>query len=329
MKRLFPLLILACGGDTKPPPKTTDTTTTTADAMAMAATDASVAMADAATAPQGPTSVAKWSGMSTPESVIYDEANDRYLVSNINGNPSESDGNGFISELTPDGKASNMKWIEGGKNKVKLDAPKGTAIGNGTYFVADITVVRKFDLKTGAPKGEIKIPNASFLNQMTSGPDGTVYVSDTGIKISKTGGIEQTGNAAVYSINEKAKQIVTTLAKGPDLHGPNGVLWTDKGIIVVSFEVGTPELFRLDDKGKKQDVTRTPKGSLDGIVQMGDWLLVSSWDCKCVYKGKLGGTFEVAIPNLEAPADIGWDKKRSRLLVPRFNDNAVESYEIK
>jgi hypothetical protein len=32
---------------------------------------------------------------------------------------------------------------------------------------------------------------------------------------------------------------------------------------------------------------------------------------------------------VNAPADIGFDTKRSRILVPRFLDNLVQVYEVK
>src|SRR5262249_42471950 len=99
------------------------------------------------------------------------------------------------------------------------------------------------------------------------------------------------------------------------------------GVLVVTF--GTNELYRLDDKGAKQDVTKLPKGSLDGIVQMGDALLISSWEGSAIFKGKLGGTFEQVLGDLKAPADIGFDKKRNRVLVPRFQEDAVEAYDVK
>src|SRR5690349_10065018 len=56
-------------------------------------------------------------GLSTPESVLYDEMTDVYLVSNIEGQPLDADGKAFISRLTPDGTVATLKWIEGGKNK--------------------------------------------------------------------------------------------------------------------------------------------------------------------------------------------------------------------
>ena len=72
-----------------------------------------------------------------------------------------------------------------------------------------------------------------------------------------------------------------------------------------------------------------PKGALDGIVALGDGLLVSSWDAQAVYRGKPGGSFEIVIPGVKSPADIGYDTKRSRVLVPLFLGNAIEAYELK
>jgi hypothetical protein len=259
----------------------------------------------------------------TPESVLYDDANDRYLVSNINGKPYEADGNGYISVLSPDGTVANPKWIAGGVKKVKLDAPKGMGITGGILYVADITVVRKFDAKDGSPEGDIPIEGASFLNDVSVTPDGRLYVSDSGLK-GGANGLEPNGTDGVYVI-EKGK--VRPIAKMKDLGNPNGLLATDTGVLVVTF--GTGELYRLDNEGKRKDITPIPEGMLDGIVAMDDNLLISSWKASAIYKGKLHGTFEVVVPNVKSPADIGFDKKRSRVLVPRFTEDVVEAYEVK
>ena len=255
--------------------------------------------------------------------MLYDEANDRYLVSNINGKPDEADNNGYITELSPDGKVVKAKFIAGGVDKVKLDAPKGTGIAGGVLYVSDIGVVRKFDLKTGAPKGEIPIPGATFLNDIAVAKDGRVFVSDSGIK-SGASGFDPTGTDAVYVI-DKGK--LKTVAKSKDLGGPNGLLAVDKGVLVVTF--GSNELYRLDEKGVKQDVTKLPSGGLDGITQVGDKLLISSWQGSSVYRGTLGGASRSLLPELKGAADITYDAKHKRVLVPRFLDNAVEAYELK
>ncbi len=306
------LLLTACGD--KPKPNTPP--------VASAATPAS-AVPEPPAPPPPPTPVAKYTGMATPESVLYDADNDRYLVSNINGKPNDKDNNGFIAVLSPEGQVTTEKWIEGGKGKgkVKLDAPKGMAIVKGVLYVSDITVVRMFDLKTGASKGDVKIAGATFLNDVAAGVDGKVYVTDTGIKFGEKGP-EPTGSDAVYVINKgKAKAI----AKTPDLGRPNGILVDEKGVWVVTF--GSGELYRLDDKGQKQDVVKLPKGMLDGIVAVGDSFLISSWEGSGIMRGT--STFEVALADQKSPADIGYDTKRSRVLVPHFTEDTVEAYDLK
>jgi sugar lactone lactonase YvrE len=325
--------LTACGGSQQPAAATTPPTPAPAPSPAAATTPTSEApkteapkeeKPTAAATPAPPAPVVRYTeGFATPESVLYDEAGDRYLVSNINGKPLDADNNGYIAELSPEGKVVKDKFIAGGTNKVKLDAPKGLGLHAGILYVADINVVRKFDAKTGAPKGDIPIKGATFLNDISVTADGKVYVSDTGLKAGGDG-LEPDGSDAVYVI-EKGK--VKPVAKSKDLGGPNGVLATDKGLLVVTF--GTGELYRLDDKGKKEDVTKLPDGMLDGIVWAGDSLLISSWKSSSIYKGKLNEKFEAVITGVKSPADIGYDTKRKRVLVPHFMENVVEAYEVK
>src|ERR1039458_1298483 len=59
--------------------------------------------------------VAKDAGLQTPECALWDADQDVYFVSNINGDPTAVDGNGFISKIGPDGKVIELKFIESGK----------------------------------------------------------------------------------------------------------------------------------------------------------------------------------------------------------------------
>src|SRR6266496_4562221 len=103
------------------------------------------------------TKVVAVEGFLTPESVLHDTAQDIYFVSNINGSPTAKDNNGFISRLRPDGAVENLKFIEGGKNGVTLNAPKGLALLGDTLWVADIDAVRAFNAKTGAPLDSVSL----------------------------------------------------------------------------------------------------------------------------------------------------------------------------
>lgn len=273
--------------------------------------------AASAPAPVGPVATTTWSeGFATPESVLVD--GDVYLVSNINGTPLQKDNNGFISRLNPDGTVASLKWIEGGKNGVTLHAPKGMGLAKGVLYVADIDTVRMFDAKTGKPKGEVVVDGASFLNDIAIGKE-QVYFTDSGLDAE----FKPTGKDAVYVL--KGKKAVVLL-KG-DLNRPNGLVWSDSGLLVNSF--GSAELFTLDPNSKKPTktvVATLPKGGLDGVVSLGSDWLVSSWDGSAVFRGSKGGEWKECVGGLKAPADIGYDSKRKVVLVPRFMDNKIEAY---
>ena len=262
-------------------------------------------------------------GLQTPESVLWDPQQDVYFISNINGQPLAADNNGYISRVNPDTMQVEAKWVEGGvKPGVTLNAPKGMAIVGETLYVADITTVRKFDRKSGAPQGEIKIPGSTFLNDVAS--DGiAVYVSDSGLKAGAGGNFEPTGTDAIWKITRDAAM---KIAAGDDLKRPNGVEAKGGKLWVVSF--GGNELYQLDH-GKKKNVATLPKGSLDGLVLLEDGtFLVSSWDGKAVYRGPAAGPFRTVLENVNAPADIGYDSKRNRLLVPHFMDSIVTIHTL-
>ena len=140
------------------------------------------------------------SGFQTPESVLYDPTADLYLVANINGNPAGTDDNGFISRVTPAGQVQTLKWIDGASAAVTLNAPKGMAIAGDTLYVADITAVRMFDRTTGQAKGSVNVPGATFLNDAAAGPDGSIYVTDSGLNPD----FSPNGTDAVYRIKDGA-----------------------------------------------------------------------------------------------------------------------------
>lgn len=269
----------------------------------------------------GPASLTRYQGLSSPASVVHDAQRDRYLVSNVNGGALDHDGNGFISVLSPDGRVVERRWIAGGKNGVHLDAPKGLALGGGVLYVADISVVRRFDAATGAPRGEVKVPGSTYLHDVTLALDGRLFVSDAGPPL---GSWDGTGTQAVHVIEGDR---VRTLVASDGLGRPSGIAWTKQGLVVAPF--GSNELYRLDEKGTRRDVTKLPAGGLAGVIDRDGWLLVTSWQASSVFVGKLGGPFEVALARQGSPADIGYDRKRGRLLVPHFAEGTVETYVVR
>jgi hypothetical protein len=253
----------------------------------------------------------------TPESVAHDRQDDRYLVSNLNGSPFAEDDNGFISLLDPGGRAIALRWIDGASDSVTLNAPKGIAVSGEFIYVADINVLRRFDRRTGAPRGDVPVPEATFLNDLFVSEDGAVYFTDSGLRQGASG-FEPSGTDAIYRLDPSGG--LQLLARGDELGRPNGVAVTGDSVYVVSF--GSGELYRIAG-GARVDVVKLPAGSLDGIVIANGELFISSWDGKTIYRGPPAGPFRPIIGNLESPADLGHDHYRHQLLVPLFNLNEL------
>ncbi len=263
-------------------------------------------------------------GFETPESVLHDTVSDIYLVANINGGPVYEDGNGFISRISPEGGVLDLKWIDGTAEGVTLNAPKGMALQRHLLYVADITAVRLFDRESGEPVVSIEIPGTTFINDIAPGPNGSVYVSDSGLKLEE-GQLLPSGTGAIYRI--ASDNTVETIAAGEELGGPNGVIMTEEGVIVVDF-LGDA-VFRIDARGEIAHITRAPTGGLDGVVLHPDGgLLFSSWEGSAIYRFTPDGEVKTVVSEVNAPADIGFDEKRMRVLIPLFNENKVVAYTV-
>ena len=273
--------------------------------------------------PSGPpTIVVRDAGLQMPKSVLWDAGQDAYFVSNINGESAIPNKNGFLSKIDPDGKVIALKFVDGSKKGSELNAPKGMAIIGDILYVADLNVVRKFDRKSGKAKGEIKVPNAVFLNDLSASPDGkTLYVSDSAVTF-KAGNFAGTGNDAIYAINVK-KGSAAVLISDEALHWPSGLFADSDGVWVVAL--GANHLFHVDQQGGTGPATRLPKGGLDGIVRLADGsFLISSWEASAIYRGFSRGEFKEVISGIPSPADIGLDTKRNTLLIPIFQKSAVQ-----
>jgi hypothetical protein len=80
---------------------------------------------------------------------------------------------------------------------------------------------------------------------------------------------------------------------------------------------------------ERQGITKRAIGNLDGLVALGDALLVTSWTGNAICRGKLGGSFEVLVVELKSLADGGCDTKRGRLPVPLLLKNTVLAQVLK
>lgn len=266
-------------------------------------------------------------GFSSPSAVLYDKARDLYWVSNLNlDGPS---GAGFISRLQPDGKLSTLNFIDGSRPGVELRAPHGLAVLGPWLYVADVTAIRKFNAETGAPESKIEIQGARYLSDVAAATDGSLYVTDVGGDPNLVGA-PSTGSDAVYQLSPGGE--VTVVARRADLGGPFAILADEKGLWVTC--TGSNELLLLIPSatgGRSTDAGRLPLPGVAprGIAAMPDGtLLISSLGRRAVYRGYRDGPFEPILTGLEAPADLDYDTRRKRLLVPLLTGQAVAVFDL-
>lgn len=257
-------------------------------------------------------------GFSGPESVLHDTQADVYLVSNINGQALEFDDNGFISRVSPDGTILDLKWIDGESDAVTLNAPKGLGLLGDTLLVADIDVVRLFDRKSGAPVGDWAVAGATFLNDIAVASDGTIYVSDSGVRFGESGP-EDTGSAAIHVFSSDGSH--QTLDAG-DVSRINGIAERDGRVYGVG-SFGSGAVFSVFG-GSRTELPPLPGVNLDGIIVMDDGeLLISDWSTRSIYLLRPNGSASAVTKNVESPADIGIDRRRNRVLIPGLTTDQV------
>lgn len=265
-----------------------------------------------------PVKAATVAGFQTPESVLWDSTQDVYFVSNINGAPNAKDGNGYISVVGPAGMVRDSAFIKG------LNAPKGMALVHDTLWVADIDVLRAFDARTAAPVATVPVPGAVFLNDVAAAPDGSIYITDTAIRFGATGP-EHVGSDQIFRIAPDHK--VSVALKNDSLGRPNGITWdgATQRFIVVPFGTGT--LWAWKPGETTITALGTGPGQFDGVELAKGAIWVSSWADSSVYRYENGHGTSL-IKGVPSPADIGYDAKRNRVLIPIFTGNRVEIWQL-
>jgi len=250
--------------------------------------------------------------LKVPESVLLDNQNNQLFVANINGKPTDKDGNGFISILSLDGEVKTLEFSKG------FDAPKGMAIYDNKLYVSDIDTLRVVDLKDGKIIKNYHIKEAQFLNDVVATKDGTIYVSDYSPE-----------NKAIYKLQNKT---MTKWMGSGNLLGerPNGV-WIKDDKLIIGTKEGT--IFSVDQKSKKISTFKENIGvnGIDGILTFDDnRYITSDWAGRVFIsdKNKSEKIIDGSGERVNA-ADIWYDMKSKKLYIPTFFDNRILCYDLK
>jgi hypothetical protein len=260
--------------------------------------------------------VATVTGLEGPEAVKYDSIQDVYFIANFGPRAAAArDSNGYIARVRPDGTVERLKFMTG-TAAAPLHQPRGMAITGDTLWVADADGVHGFLRRTGAHAAFVDFTahQPGFLNDIAVGPDGRLYITDTGL-------------GRVYRITRGTAEIaVEDSLTGP----PNGITWDASGNRFVLAPWGDARTLRAWDPatGVLTELDSMPGGRHDGIEIVNGAMLVTSQRDSMIYRVVQGRPAEL-IKTPGAPADIGIDTRRRRIAVPYIALNRVDIWDLR
>ncbi len=238
-----------------------------------------------------------------PESVLH--TNDGIFVSNIDGSPTEMNGQGFISLIGHDGKMKVLKWVKG------LNAPKGMGIYKDKLYVADIHELVVIDIQGETILDRFTAKNSLFLNDIAIDQDGRVYVSD------------MKKNVIYCFADGKLEEWL----KSDLLVSPNG-LFSDQGNLMIGTK---NNILKVNTKDKSVQIYIDNTGSIDGLEAIGDGRYIfSDWIGHIHIAGPDTKVFLLLDSTKEKinAADIQYIPSKKLVLVPTFLDNRVMAYHL-
>ena len=253
------------------------------------------------------------------ESLSYDADRDLYVSVNAGMAQDLVPNDGYVSLVNPDGSAHTLKWIGVNRNGLTLNHPLGSNIARGMLYVVDIDTVRWFDMKTGEPKGNVKVEGASRFNDLEVAADGTIYATQTGTPQDPT-------TWRVYKVTPQGQASV--VITGAPLSMPNGIAFDAKGNLVV-VNIGSNDVHTFTPDGTLVTTEQAVDPGNDGIVVTADGTkYVSSVRQGTVSRIRPGQKAEIVASGIPSAASMTYDSKRNRLVIPMNDWNAIAIVEL-
>jgi len=261
-----------------------------------------------------------WSldGFQAPETVLFDQQQGVFFVSNIAGQVNEKDGVGFISKVSSDGKMIDAEWVTG------LDAPKGMAQYGNTLYVADVDRLVAVDAASGEITGNWAAEGAQFLNDVAADESGRVFVSDTFAD-------------RIYVLEDDA---VTVFLEGPELLHPNGLHVSDGKLFVSGWgenlkndftteTLGRVVMIDLESKEVSEVGSGKPIGNLDGLEQdeSGQWL-ATDWMAGALFQIDAEGNAKQLLDLEQGSANFEFLPSENTVVIPMMMEGRIVAYRL-
>ena len=277
------------------------------------------------------------------ESCSYDPARGVIVVPNRGVAQNVQTNNGWISFINHDGSVHTARWV-GLQNPgdqrsnmttpLILNEPLGSDIINGVLYLADrdggtspsdpvISVVRKFNMQTGMPAGEVRVEKSNGFNDLEVASDGTIYATQTGV-----GG--QTPDPSTWQVWKITPAGAASIfVQGAPLRQPNGIAFDPQGNIVV-INIGNDEVLTFSPDGKLAKTEHAVQAGNDGLVIMKDGTkYVSSVVNGGVSRIRPNKPAELIAQNIPNPASMCYDEGANQLVIPMNANNGLAFIKLK
>lgn len=252
-------------------------------------------------------------GLDAPEAVKYDARHDRWIIANWAEGGDANDG--FLSVADAGtGAMAELRWAVG-DDALPLKQPRGMALRGDTLWVADADGVHAFHRDSGAQLTfvDMTASDPGFLNDVAFGPDGALYVTDT-------------GQSRVLRVKDGAWAIVS---EGEELGSPNGITLDPvlDALVVVPWQ-GGPTLRAVAPDGSTRVAATVDGTRFDGVEPFEGALIVAAQSDSALHAVRPGGEGRPFQKVPGRPADIAVDPDRRWVAVPYIDLDMVEIYAL-
>jgi hypothetical protein len=283
------------------------------------------------------TNVKVYGAIYSAESCSYDPGRGVIVVPNRGVAQNVQTNNAWVSFINHDGTVHTARWIgiqNPGDQRSNLtpplvmNEPLGSDIANGVLYLADrdggttatepvVSVVRKFNMQTGAPAGEIRVEKSNGFNDLEVADDGTIYATQTG-----AGG--QTPDQTTWQVWKITRDGTASIfVQGAPLRQPNGIAFDPQGNIVV-INIGNNEVLTFSPAGQLLKTETAVQAGNDGLVIMADGTkYVSSVVNGGVSRIRPGRPAELIAQNIPNPASMCYDAGANQLVIPMNANNGL------
>jgi len=277
------------------------------------------------------------------ESCSYDPDRGLIVVPNRGVPQNVQTNNAWVSFINHDGSVHTARWLgvqnpgdarANLKPPLVLNEPYGSDIAGGMLYVADrdggttatepsVAVIRKFDMKTGAPAGETRVEKVAWFNDIEAADNGTVYATVTGV------GGEKPDPASWQVWKIAPDGAATIFVQGAPLRQPNGVAFDPQNNIVV-VNIGNNEVQTFSPEGKLLKTENAAQAGNDGLVIMPDGTkYVSSVVNGGVSRMRPNQPAELIARNIPNAASMCYDAGGNQLVIPMNPNNGLAFVPLK